>query len=229
MKKFNSIIAFGDSFVAGTELCTDEQVEEVYNKIKSGLYPVDEIDDITKPNSFPNLLAKKLNIPCHNYAMSGSSNNRSIRKLISATKIHTNSLILFGYTSPDRSEIYYPVEGPCAGRDSDMFLQLGIHINNHGINFELNQTYIRDFIYPHNNINEFIICAEAIAKYTSNQIIHLPVFGDYVHEPLPNIFKFQGYKNLIDWATFNRFSRLRHGHFEQAAHNALADLLFQQL
>ena len=75
MKKFKSVLAFGDSHVAGCEILGSQLVKEYL----TGNGPLEEMDSQTKPFSFPNQLADMLKIPCYNYALSGGSNERSLR------------------------------------------------------------------------------------------------------------------------------------------------------
>ena len=102
MKHFESVLAFGDSHVAGCELANKYSLEDYL----SGSITIEQADASGKELAFPKLVAEHLNVPCYNYAMSGGSNPRSLRLLIQAVQTHPHSLVLFSYTSTDRSEMY---------------------------------------------------------------------------------------------------------------------------
>jgi hypothetical protein len=100
VKKFQSVLSFGDSHVAGCELTNGPEFEQYLN----GHLTLEQADAVNKPLAFPNIVANSLDIPSYNYSISGGSNQRSIRCLIDAVQKHPNSLILFGYTSSDSNE-----------------------------------------------------------------------------------------------------------------------------
>jgi len=104
---FNTVLAFGDSHVAGCEI-----IDDLITLPGSDWQDFQKSDQLTKPFAFPNLVAKYYDIPCYNYSMSGGSNARSLRVLSSVIQQHPNSLVLFGYTSAGRTEFYIP------GKDS---------------------------------------------------------------------------------------------------------------
>ena len=93
MNKYSCIVAFGDSLVAGAEL--DGKFAEHMHLAGAGKLTVQEMDSKTKRLAFPQLIADKLNVPCHNLAMSGSSNERSLRLLINRIKEYQTPLVLY--------------------------------------------------------------------------------------------------------------------------------------
>jgi len=92
MKKFKQILAFGDSTLTGM-----------------GFDPADiwRWDDTTKQSTFPNQLARMLDIPCINTSIPGASNDRSLRLLPEALLTYPDSLVLFCYTFNDRTEQFH--------------------------------------------------------------------------------------------------------------------------
>lgn len=88
--KYKQILAFGDSVVFGDEL-TEKFDPEQQNQL-----------------AFPGVLGQLLDIPVINCAMIGGSNNRSLRLLPEMLLTYPDSLIIFCYTSFDRSEFYLP-------------------------------------------------------------------------------------------------------------------------
>ena len=220
MKHFESILAFGDSHVAGCELSTEYSLEDYL----SGSITIEQADEPGKQLSFPKLVAEHLNVPCYNYAMSGGSNPRSLRLLIQAVQQHPNSLVLFGYTSTDRSEIYYPLGG--LGCDKDNFLQLGMQWNGVFTN-PVNDSYIKN-LYPRNNLEELMFCVDNICTGYATDYIHLPLFAEQVPN-VDNVFTFEGYENYLSWCKAKGFKKLPHYHYGQDAHRALADLIIKEI
>lgn len=220
MKHFESVLAFGDSHVAGCELANKYSLEDYL----SGSITIEQADASGKELAFPKLVAEHLNVPCYNYAMSGGSNPRSLRLLIQAVQHHPNSLVLFGYTSTDRSEIYYPPGG--LGCDKDNFLQLGIQWN--GVFTSLiNDSYIKN-LYPRNNLEELMFCIDNICTGYATDYIHLPLFDEQVPK-VDNVFTFEGHNNYLAWCKAKRFKKLQHHHYGQDAHRALADLIIKEI
>ncbi len=123
MKIFESVLAFGDSTPAGCELAGN--LEKFRTKeYKTGKVSIEEVDSPGKLLAFPQIVADHFNVPCYNYAMTGGSNDRSLRLLTKAVQDHPNSLVLFGYSWTDRTEFYYPPGG--IGCDNDNFSKLDL-------------------------------------------------------------------------------------------------------
>ena len=130
--KYDFVLSFGDSTVAGCELITD---------------CVDS--DATKPLSFSNQLADKLNIPCINYGWTGGSNDRSLRLLPEALLTYPNSLVLFNYTFPDRAE-FFTLESDFPQVSNEGYTGFGIHWqSNNKKHRQLNKIYLEEFSCLH--------------------------------------------------------------------------------
>ena len=164
MKKYDSILAFGDSFFAGFGLIDNWREKYKFTSII-------ELDNYTKQNSFPNLLSKKLNIPCYNYSMSGSCNDRSLRKLYKVAaenKINLkNSLILFWYTSTDRFEFYDNNKSSkirYLNQDEENFVQIQIDLANSKISntHPLTNTYLKYFSKNYQNTGQYMFFVDGI-------------------------------------------------------------------
>jgi len=234
MEQFSSVLAFGDSNVAGCELGDLSQVMmDNYFQCK---ITMEEMDEYWKKFAFPQIVADKLNIPCYNYSLSGGSNERSLRLLTTAIQQHPNSLVLFGYTSTDRTEFYYPEHGSFYGRDKDNFLQVGMQWE-HGIQaftkmtHPINSLFVDKFLYPYNNLDQIIYIVNALCKVNNTRVINLPLFP-WFHETistLDNVFDFEGHGNYMDWGVNNNFKPTARQHFKQDAHNKLAELIIKQL
>lgn len=160
---YNSILAFGDSTTAGCELI---------------LGSVDW--KATKKLSFSNILADKLGIPCYNYAWPGGSNDRSLRLLPEIILEHPNSLVLFTYTSFDRTEFFIPNlttnnDIPDSG---DQYCPIGINwvrVNTHQRHKDLNTWYLENLHHSRTGFNNYkeynmlltvqLICEKYAANY----------------------------------------------------------------
>jgi hypothetical protein len=220
MKHFESVLAFGDSHVAGCELDNQYNLDDYL----SGNITIEEADASGKLLAFPQRVADHLNVPCYNYAMSGGSNARSLRLLIQAVQTHPNSLVLFGYTSTDRSEMYHPTGG--LGCDSDKFLQLGVQWNG-VFTSAINNFYIKN-LHPRNNLAELMFCVDNICSGYAADYLHLPLFAEQVPD-VDNVFKFEGYNDYLTWCKARSFKQLAHYHYEHAAHVALAKLIIKEI
>lgn len=229
MKDYTAILAFGDSHVAGCEL---SDLSELYKYLK-GSISLEDADAPGKLLAFPQRIANQLNIPCYNYSMSGGSNDRSLRLLITAIQEHPNSLVLFGYTSTDRTEFYYPREGYFLGRDNTNFIQVGMQwyggisklIKNTKIQNPVNDIFVNNLLYPYNNLKELMFIVNAIC---GDNIIHLPLFPEQI-PAIDNVFDFEGYGNYSDWCKAKEFKQLPLLHYGQEAHDKLAELIIQEL
>jgi hypothetical protein len=196
---FDSIVAFGDSTTAGCELVDSVNWEE------------------TKKLAFPNTLAKKFLVPCYNYSWPGGSNDRSIRLLPEKLLQHPNSLVLFCYTSFDRTECFYPktqrdIDIPDAG---DQYIPLGVNWKNVDTHIEhkkLNELYIKHFYnsrVAYNNYKEYnsllmvqILC-ERFAKY----FVQIFLYSDLIHPPdfQSEVFKAVDKKYIYTFDTAHDF------------------------
>lgn len=230
MNKIESVVAFGDSFFAGYGL-----IDDIRNKFQHT--SIIELDQHTKPLSFPNLLAQKLGVKCYNYSMSASSNGRSLRKLFefvnnNRIKLET-SLVLFGYTSTDRHEYYdetIPV-GKFAylNQDEDNFIQTQTDIVDYKGIHPLSKSYICNYNHYYQNTDQQMFFVDAVFKKYSILGIHIPIFP-YTSTFVPdNLYQFENKLNFIDWCFSKKYIQLSCKHFEYQAHEDLSKLLFKDL
>lgn len=226
-KKFNSVLAFGDSHVAGCELSN----EYSFRDYTSGKITIEEADETGKKLAFPQLVADELNIPCYNYAMTGGSNQRSLRLLIQALQQHPNSLILFGYTCTDRMEFYYPDLGNYLGRDKDGFIQVGMQWKGkveNSMEHPINDLFVNEILRPYNNLKDLMFIVDNLCTCWATDFLHLPLFPENISE-VQNLFDFEGHGNYIDWCNFKKFKKLPFYHYDREAHTELARLILEEL
>jgi hypothetical protein len=230
MKRIKSIIAFGCSHTAGCEL-NNVSWNDYFRANNSILIN----DIITKDLSYPNKLAKMLDVPCYNYAMSAGSNDRSLRLLPEALLNHPDSLVLFGWTNPFRKEFFVP-ESNFYAQDSNNFIQVGIHLYNMSSKCKnikihpINKIFVEQIAYPHSNLIYSSLYVESICKLYSSEYYHLLFFPE---EKLPtdlkNKFDFEGDDNFLVWCQSRKFNYFEGNHFEEKAHIELANLLYEDL
>lgn len=228
MEKFKKILAFGDSHVAGCELSNIHSLDE-YLK---GNITLEQADASGKSFAFPQLLANSLNIPCENYALTGGSNERSLRKL--AETVEENCLILFGYTSPDRKEFYYPDEGLYLGRDNDGFIQAGMQwtgsinkqVSNTRMSHPFNDVFINNILRPYDNTEMIIKYVDALCQANDCKVFHLMMWETDFEK---KAFDFEGKRNYITWCKTRNFERMPFLHYGHNAHQALAQLIEEKI
>jgi len=227
MKKFNSVLAFGDSHVAGCELSNKYSFEDY----SSGRITIEEADSPGKDLAFPKLVADRLGIPCHNYGMTGGSNDRSLRMLIKAVQEYPNSLVLFGYTCTDRTEFYYPDKGKFLGRDHEDFIQVGLQWEGKikgRMQHPINDLYVEKILRPYNNLKDLMFVVDNICTGWAVDFRHLPLFPEELPE-IDNVFNFEEHKNYLDWCAARGFKQLPFLHYDQQAHQTLSDLILKDL
>ena len=227
MKHFQSVLAFGDSHVAGCELSNKYSFEDY----SSGRITLEEADAPGKELAFPQIVADHLKIPCYNYAMTGGSNSRSIRLLVNALQEHPNSLVLFGYTCTDRTEFYYPDKGNFLGRDRDNFIQVGMQWLGKvqgKMKHPINDFYVDELLRPYNNLPELMFIVDNLCTGWASDFLHIPLFPEGVPN-VENLFDFQGHGNYLDWCKAQEFKQLPFYHYGQEAHNELARLIIETI
>lgn len=232
MKKFNSVLAFGDSHIAGCELSNSHRLEDYL----AGKISLEEADESGKQLSFPQIIANKLDIPCYNFSMTGGSNQRSLRLLIRAVQDYPNSLVLFGYTCTDRSEFYYPDKGLYLGRDKDNFIQVGMQwhgmidrfVKSSKMKHPINDLYVDEILRPYNNLNDLSFTVDNICTLNALKHYHLPLFPENFPDT-PETFKFEGHENYLDWCAARGFKRMPFLHYGIDAHQELARLILKDL
>jgi hypothetical protein len=233
MKHFKSVLAFGDSHVAGCEL---SDISELVKYLK-GSISLEEADAPGKKLAFPQIVADKLNIPCYNYSMSGGSNDRSLRLLIKALQEHPNSLVLFGYTNTDRTEFYYPKPGLYLGRDDNNFIQVGMQwygeiakvIKSTKMQHPVNDMFVNNLLYPYNNLNDMMFIVDNLCTLNATKVFHLPLFPEEISVDEIDIVDFEGQGNYTNWCIHNKFTQLPMLHYGQDAHQALAELILKEI
>jgi len=210
--KYEQILALGDSTTAGCELIKDS------------------IDwDSTKLLSFPNTLAKKLNIPCINLAWPGGSNDRSLRLLPEALLRYPNSLVLFTYTSFDRTE-FFTTDESLPQVKTEGYTALGINwaivptIPKHK---ELNKLYLKHFFEEtvlHNRYKSYnmMITVDLLCKTFSKNYLQIFLYDDLIHAPTyqKSVYKAidQSHVYKFDFANDNITWRLNNNGFGSLAH-----------
>lgn len=227
MKKFNSVLAFGDSHVAGCELAGHGGLDDYIN----GNLTLEELDAPGKELAFPKIVADRLGVPCYNYSMSGGSNDRSLRLLVNAVQEHPNSLVLFGYTCTDRTEFFYPDEGNFLGRDQNSFIQVGLQWEGKvkgKMTHPINDLFIEKFLRPHSNLKELMFIVDNICTMWATEFLHLPLFPEELPEA-DNVFTFEGLGNYLDWCKEKKFNQLPFYHYDIKAHEKLAELILKEI
>ena len=239
---YQQVLAFGDSTTAGCELI-----------------PGSEDWEATKELSFPNQLAKKLSIPCVNYAWPGGSNDRSLRLLPEALLQYPNSLVIFTYTSFDRTETF-TLESDLPQVRKEGYTGLGACwsiVKTNTKHQQLNRLYLENFCTDaskHNRYREYnmmltvqLLCKAYAANYFQiflyNQTIDPPDFQQEVFEQLDSkhIFQFDhsqsiswrennvGYGSLNNWAAKQGYKFCPGGHIGQQAHDQFTLELYNKL
>jgi hypothetical protein len=259
MKNYESVLAFGDSHVAGCEIIDDHVL---YQKFLIGDIPLSAVDEANKTRSFPNYVAKQLGIPCYNYSMSGGSNDRSMRLLPQALIDHPNSLVLFGYTSSDRVEFYYPDKGLFLGRDDDDYLQCGMQWYNAavsknatgaGMTHPINDLFVEKMLRAkqkdYTKTTNQMFYAEHACKSFDSDIRHIFLFPELFKKDTEiakrlnqkNIIRCQkntkngylnsntGYGNYQEWAEGRGYTKKEYGHYGQEVHDHFGQFILENL
>lgn len=232
LKKFTSIAAFGDCSFAGCEIPIENSPSFI--DVFSGKISIPEVDNLTKPFSFPNLLAKKLNVPCYNFAMSGTGHKRGLRKLTNTINELDNCLILFALTHCFEQEFYRPDMQGMFGVDDTGFLSLGLHWEDMPYaerTTELNKIYLDNLLTSvYNNLNETCMLVESLCHYNNLDVIHIPVIEYATTNFQPkHLFNFDNHNFMLNWCDHEKFAYTEFGHYEAKMHTQLAEMLFQYI
>jgi hypothetical protein len=226
MTVYQSVLAFGDSHVAGCELSADTYL------YLTGNVTLEHADAAGKLLAFPQIVADKLNVPCYNYALSGGSNDRSMRLLVQAVQEHPDSLVLFGYTCTDRTEFYYPDKGNFLGRDKDNFVQVGLpwkdFTKDVPLEHHINDIYIEKILRPYNNLDQTIFLVDAVCSLHAKKVVHLPLTSEKITRT-DKMFDFEKCNSYVEWCTQKKFKQLPYLHYDQDAHKELAKLILEKL
>lgn len=222
MSKIKSVLAFGDSTPAGCELAGP--LEQFRTRAYlTGKKTIEELDAPGKLLTFPQKVADYLKVPCYNYAMSGGSNDRSLRLLVEAVQEHPDSLVLFCWGRTDLTELYYPAGG--IGCDKDKFFQAGVD----NFDTEFNDKWVEIYHYR-NNLDQLAFCVDAICRIHASDFLQIPLYlkrtePEYVS---PNRLMFENHSNAEAWAIEKNCTKLEI-HYGEDFHVALADLIIQTL
>lgn len=232
VKKFNSVLAFGDSHVAGCELAEGADLDHYL----SGKISIHDADLPGKALAFPKIVADQLNVPCYNFAMTGGSNERSLRLLVSEIEKHPNSLVLFGYTCTDRKEFYYPDSGLFLGKDQDNFIQTGVQwkgvieslVDKSKMTHPINNLVVDNLLRPYNNLRQTMFLVDCVCTLYALDFLHIPLFPEDI-EDFPNLLNFEGHKDYITWCKEKQFKQLPFLHYDIEAHKELAKLIIKTI
>jgi len=238
---YKNVLAFGDSTTAGCELANTVNWEE------------------TKKLSFPNQLADMLGVPCYNYSWPGGSNDRSLRLLPEALLSYPDSLVLFTYTSFDRTEFF--TKDPTLPQSADGYSGLGtcwLKVQSSKFHQALNNTYLKDFYtdtdpYNRYKVYNMMLMVQLLCKSYAKNFVHIflynrlllsPVYQESVYKELDtkHIHQFdfaqenvhwdsnnEGYGSLNYWARMKKYPFCPGGHIGQLAHDNFAKRLYNTL
>jgi len=224
MKTIKSVLAFGDSTTSGLELHYPLNVFKSRAYLKENV-SIEELDTPGKLLTYPQKVADKLNVPCYNFAMSGGSNQRSIRLLVDALQKYPDSLVLFSWGRPDLVEIYKPDGG--VGCDSDNYLQAGTG----NFDSDMNTKWVEIYHY-HNNLEQQMFIVDALCKIYSADFLQIPLYLKSTEpEHVPNTSNrlfFEDYSNAEDWAIAKGCTKLDI-HYAEDFHTALSELIISTL
>jgi hypothetical protein len=224
MSRIKSVLAFGDSTPAGCELAGP--LEQFRTRAYlTGKKTIEELDAPGKLLTFPQKVADHLQVPCYNFAMSGGSNNRSLRLLIQAVQDYPDSLVLFSWGRPDLTELYQPEGG--IGCDKDNFFQAGTD----NFDSDMNKKWCEIYQY-HNNLRQLAFCVDAICRIHAIDFLQIPLYlksTDPGHLPdNANRLIFGNHSNAEAWAIEKKCTKLEI-HYGEDFHRALADLIIETL
>lgn len=215
--RYHRVVAFGCSHVVGCEI----------QPYLGG--QIWDYDQHCKPWAFPQELAQKLQMPCSNWAMSGGSNDRSLRIFSREAARMPASIVIFGWTWTDRREFWWPDQGTWPTRDPDGYLQVGsqwadIELGQN----QANRAYIRDIWRPCSDLTWQHHCVRALAQAHGHLLIELA----FTNEPdlvCPGAEPIEGHSNWISWIEARGFARGPRGHALALAHQEMAEILHQRI
>jgi hypothetical protein len=248
---FKSVLAFGDSHVAGFEI--DDATPHIISYYQ-GKIPFENIDLNNKHKSFPNIVANHFNVPCYNFAMTAGSNARSMRLLPAALLEHPDSLVLFCYTSHHRSEFFYPEEQYLA-KDSEGYIQVGTHLYDKDLlykdfinisknkNSKINDFYVENIlrIDQDTNITAYntMFFVEQACKNNAANYRHVFLndswisINNYAYVNQHKILNFIDKSNAGHGCYYNfcndKFNQTPYGHFTSVAHQYVAEHIIANL
>lgn len=237
------ILAFGDSHIAGFETVP-------WDRRKCN---IEEHQKETKTFSFPNLIANHFNVPCYNYSMVGSSNDRTLRLLPEKILLHKNPFVIIGHSEYFRTEIFN-LHGT-GHKDSDNFLQMGVGTVDAKSNVANKWIEVCDDWRGYNNYKQInsIFYIDQICKKFAKNYLQMFLFDGYVPTEfqtsgnyraqleilaecdLEKIFKFKqtkysnlGFGNIVDWGQESALS-MPNKHLSIEGHQVLAKDIVEKI
>lgn len=214
---FTQVLAFGCSHVTGCELVPYKD------------QPITVYDQQCKPLAFAQQVSDHFGVPCKNMAMSGGSNDRSLRQFTAMALQEPPSLVLFGYTYTDRRELYWPDPGSWPSRDQDLFLQLGSQWSDTPqFDTPVNRWYIRDAWREYNNLPQIQCLVHSLALRAQHQVIDLQMAPQ---QPLrgSSVISWQAQGDYVTWMQALGLPRGPWGHGLALAHQRVAELIIDHL
>jgi hypothetical protein len=226
---FDNILVFGDSHLAGMDLFGHNE------------------DNVTRKLTWPALVGKHFNVPVKNFSLSGGSNDRSMRILPETLLQFSNSFVIYGLTTWDRSEVF---------DKNIMYTHVGYCNINHykgKPQQKINDFYIDNIVenrikeMKENNyriLNHLIYAQTFLKTYAKDYIIFRGVPSSFELNKtknqkiiLENIdkSKFLNFKsgthqfsNWIDWCKYNNFPLSENGHYTEKAHEEFAKIFISE-
>ncbi len=234
--KYKQILAFGDSVVFGDEL-TKSFCPQQQNQL-----------------AFPGVLGELLDIPVINCAMIGGSNVRSLRVLPEMLLAYPNSLVLFCYTSFDRSEFYLPTADQSIPNDQ-FHVPLGINFTHANAGKEhqfYNETYLKYFCHPvHEKFNwreyNALFTVQTFCEHYAADYRQIFLYGDMIfnhsleqsvileHVDREKIIQFGNFHDNLGKGSVYSWLRQQHanfcpgGHPDKDAHQQIAKHILEHL
>jgi len=210
------IYAYGCSHSSGMELLGSE----LFLDYLQGRIDLEDMDDLTRPMSWPNRLAEFMGVVCCNRAMSGGSNTRTIRKIQQDLPTYTrDTVIIVAYTEPQRTEFYYPDQGLWLARDRDNYIQVGVQwygsmLKSVRRRHPINDYYVEQMLRVDDTTldRQREIVRSLTTGYRLIEILASPELGDSL------------YPNYVKWCA-ERYHPLEFDHYGIEAQNQYAELL----
>ena len=214
MDKITNIVSIGCSWVAHPY---DWEEKLRLDKVNPNINYITEKD--TKKYSFTKHLADKLNIPYHNLASPGASNDYVFTRLFGAlNELHLkNSFVIVGLTDPQRHQI-----GKRGFKYQD---------NNDSF-WTWKKTFFKEFYSEEMRIREITMMLDLFDEYLKSKNSKLVVFNSFTNEvkyPKRNYFfnKFETWKDYICLYD-NRYVYEDNVHPIEYDHKKLADILYKE-
>jgi len=214
MDKITNIVSIGCSWVAYPY---DWEEKLRLDRVNPNINYITEKD--TKKYSFAKHLADKLNIPYHNLASPGASNDFVFTRLFGAlNELHLkNSFVIIGLTDPQRHQL-----GRRRFKYSD---------NKDGL-WEWKKTFFKEFYSEEMRIREITMMLDLFDEYLKSKNSKLVVFNSFTNEvkyPKRNYFfnKFKTWKDYI-CSYDNRYVYEHNVHPIEYDHKKLADILYKE-